>query len=110
MCCLVSQCVIYLQSDFNIYYQCYNTIQPTKLQTINEMTKILTKKRQVKARIDIAGTLNSLELGESVVFNYRQAKTTAVRIAVTRIRQKTKKDFTATERGLVGEILVVRTR
>jgi hypothetical protein len=74
------------------------------------MAKILTQKKTVLARVDITGTINSLGIGESVKFGYRQAKSTTVRAAVTRIRQKSKKDFTVTEKDMIGEIMVIRTK
>lgn len=75
------------------------------------MTKHLTQKSTVPAkRTDISGTVNNLSIGESVVFKMRQAKSTTVRVAVYRIQKRTSKQFTTTERDMVGEIMVIRTK
>ena len=75
------------------------------------MTKILTQKSTTPVRkTDISGTVNNLGIGESVIFKMRQAKSTTVRVAVYRIQKRTSKQFTTTERDMVGEIMVIRTK
>ena len=75
------------------------------------MTKVLTQKRTIPVKkTDISGTVNNLSIGQSVTFKMKDAKTTTVRVAVYRIQKRTSKVFTTTERDMIGEIMVIRTK
>lgn len=72
------------------------------------MNKIKPKKVQVKT--NLRGTINSLEIGEAVLIKERQSKSTTVRSCVSRISQKSSKRFMTTEKGMIGEIKVIRIK
>lgn len=75
------------------------------------MTKTLETKKPIRSKkVDVSGTIKTLNVGETVKFNYRQAKSTTVRVAVLRISKKSKMEFIATEKDMIGEIMVIRTK
>lgn len=69
----------------------------------------LTKKVRMVQRVDLTGTLNAMEIGENLKIKNNQAKVNTIRVTVTRLKS-TKKEFVVSEKGLVGETLVIRTK
>ncbi len=75
------------------------------------MSRNLTQKKPIiKKTVDVVGTINSLNVGESVTFRNRDAKPTTVRSTVTRLQGSSKKVFSTTEKNMVDSIIVMRTR
>lgn len=60
-------------------------------------------------KVDIRGTLNQLDVGESIEINNRQAKSNVIRATVVLINKKDK-NFTVTEAGRVDSVLITRTK
>lgn len=71
-------------------------------------TNLLTQKKLIVVRkIDLAGSIDLLGIGESLRIASKDAKTNTIRQAARRIKNKS---FTITEKGMVDSTLIIRTK
>ena len=77
-------------------------------------TMVMNKQKQVKRKVlmkvDLSGTVNQLDVGESIVLKSREAKNTTIKTTVGNINKKGVKNFKVTEAGMIDSTLIIRLK
>lgn len=75
------------------------------------MTKEKTTKKPItQKKTSVVGTLRSLSVGESVLFQTASTKASTIRSTITRFQSKNEERFSASEKGLKNLVIVTRTK